>query len=227
MFSTLFALAKYLLTRVKQERDSIDSGPVSFSSSQQLYNMNRIEIREELIEVKNKLEELIKQLSAETEATLPMEEALENIIFNVRLFSTPEKLAQLKRTIGNFISWNPIKDERKIDAQTMNQFFCLYAALWSRPNVLANASLADFVRQMALWFPQWIPQDTDKKKFGRFTKALSAEQSHWKDENGKLKKVTEWKKFIQENKMKSQKTTHFERVAMEIYLSVNQLVKGW
>ena len=184
-------------------------------------------IREELIEVRNKIDELIKQLGTETEVISPAEESLENIIFNVRLFSTPEKLAQLKRTIGNFISWNPVKDERKIDAQTMNQFFCLYAALWSRPNVLANASLADFVRQMVLWFPQWIPQDTDKKKFGRFTKALSAEQSHWKDENGKLKKVTEWKKFIQEGKMKSQKANHFERRAMEIYLEVNQLVKGW
>ena len=87
--------------------------------------------------------------------------------------------------------------------------------------------MADFVRQMALWFPLWIPQDIDKKKFGRFTKALSTEQSHWKDEKGKLKNVTEWKNFIKERKVQNKKTRHFERLAREIYLAVNQLVKGW
>ena len=67
----------------------------------------------------------------------------------------------------------------------------------------------------------------DKKNFGRFTKALSTEQSHWKDEKGKLKNVTEWKNFIKERKVQNKKTRHFERLAREIYLAVNQLVKGW
>lgn len=184
-------------------------------------------IREELIEVRNKIDDLINQLGTGTEVTPTPEESLENIIFNTQIFNTPEKLEQLKRIIGSLISENPAKDERKIDARTMNQFFCLYAALWSRPNVLANECMADFVRQMAHWFPQWVPQDTDKKKFGRFTKALSSEQSHWKGEKGNLKKVTEWKEFIKKRKMQNQKASHFERVAMEIYLAVNQLVKGW
>lgn len=184
-------------------------------------------IREELIEVRNKIDELIKLLEPETEVTSTPEEPLENIIFNPKLFNTPEKLEQLKRIIGSFISENPARDEMKINAKTMNQFFCLYAALWSRPNVLANECMADFVRQMALWFSQWMPQDTDKKKFGRFTKALSTELSHWKGENGQLKKVTEWKELVKERKIQNQKTRHFERVAMEIYLAVNQMVKGW
>ena len=183
--------------------------------------------REELIEVRDKIDELIKQLGTETEVTSIPEEPLENFIFNTRLFNTPEKLLKLKQTIGSFICENPAKDERKIDAKKMNQFFCLYAALWSRPNVLTNECMADFVRQMALWFPQWIPQDVDRKKFGRFTKALSTEQSHWKDEKGKLKNVTEWKNFIKERKVQNKKTRHFERLAREIYLAVNQLVKGW
>lgn len=176
--------------------------------------------------MRNKLDELIKQLEPGKEATLTPEEPLENIIFNTRLFNTPEKLGQLKRVIGSFISENPAKDEMKVNAKKMNQFFCLYAALWSRPLVLSNESMADFVRQMALWFPRWMPQDSDRKKFGRFTKALSAEQSHWKDENG-LKKVTEWKKFIKENNLQNKKTRHFERLAIEIYLAVNLLVKKW
>ncbi|MBQ8887901.1 MAG: hypothetical protein IJY59_00215 [Bacteroidaceae bacterium] len=111
--------------------------------------------REELIEVRNKIDELIMQLGTETEVTSTPEEPLENIIFNTRLFNTPEKLLMLKQTIGSFICENPTKDEMKIDAKKMNQFFCLYAALWSRPNVLANECMADFVRQMALWFPLW------------------------------------------------------------------------
>ena len=170
-------------------------------------------IREELIEVRDKIDELIKQLGTETEVTSIPEEPL-------------EKLEQLKRVIGSFISENPAKDEKKVNAKKMNQFFCLYAALWSRPLVLANESMADFVRQMALWFPQWVPQGIDKKKFGRFTKALSAEQSHWKDEYG-LKKVTEWKMFILKSKMKNHKAQHFEQLAREIYLTVNQLIKKW
>ena len=176
--------------------------------------------------MRNTLDELIKQLEPGTEVTSIPEEPLENIIFNTKLFNTSEKLGQLKRVIGSFISENPAKDEKKVNAKKMNQFFCLYAALWSRPLVLANESMADFVRQMALWFPQWVPQGIDKKKFGRFTKALSAEQSHWKDENG-LKKVTEWKKFIKENNLQNKKTRHFERLAIEIYLAVNLLVKKW
>lgn len=182
---------------------------------------------ERLIAMRDELDDLINLLGTETEVTSTPEEPLENIIFNPKLFNTPEKLEQLKRIIESFISENPAKDERMIDAKTMNQFFCLYAALWSRPNVLANECMADFVRQMAHWFPLWVPQYTDKKKFGRFTKALSTEQSHWKGENGQLKKVTEWKELVKERKIQNQKTRHFERVAMEIYLAVNQMVKGW
>ena len=180
--------------------------------------------REELIEVRDKIDELIKQLESGTEVVTDFEEPLENIIFNTKLFNTREKLLKLKQTIKRFISENPAKDERKIDAKTMNQFFCLYAALWSRQRVLANESMADFVRQMALWFPQWV--STEKKQFGKFTKALSAEKSHWMDDKG-LKHVTDWKMFIPKSKMKNHKAKHFERLALEIYLSVNQLVKGW
>ena len=85
--------------------------------------------REELIEVRNRIDELIKQLGTETEVTSIPEEPLENIIFNTKLFNTSEKLEQLKRVIGSFISENPAKDEKKVNAKKMNQFFCLYAAL--------------------------------------------------------------------------------------------------
>ena len=181
-------------------------------------------IREELIEVKNKIDELIKRLEPETEVVSISEEYLENIIFNPKLFNTSGKVAKLKQAIGSFIGENPTKDEMKVDAKKMNQFFCLYAALWSRPNVLANEGMVDFVRQMALWFPQWV--SNEKKQLEKFRKALSSEKSHWMDDKG-LKHVIDWKVSITKSKMKNHKAKHFERLAREIYLVVNQLVKEW
>ena len=71
-------------------------------------------IREELIEVRNKLDELIKWLGIETEVASQTELTLENIIFNPKVFDSEKKLYALKQTIGNFISANPTKDEKKM-----------------------------------------------------------------------------------------------------------------
>ena len=46
------------------------------------------------------------------------------------------------------------------------------------------------------------------------------------DDKG-LKHVMDWKMSIPQSKMKDRKAKHFERLAREIYLGVNQLVKGW
>ena len=81
-----------------------------------------------------------------------------------------------------------------------------------------------FVRQMALWFPQWV--SNEKKQLEKFRKALSSEKSHWMDDKG-LKHVMDWKMSVPKSKMKDRKAKHFERLAREIYLGVNQLVKGW
>ena len=173
----------------------------------------------------NNQDEFIKQLVTETEVPLSTEAPLENIIFNPKLFNTSEKLAKLKQVLGSFISHHSIKDEMKIDGRQKNQFFCIYAALWSRPYVLSKTGLADFVRQMALWFPEWVPTDVDKKNFKNFNNALSTEQAHWKDENG-LVKVGEWKKFGKDSSMRVSKAALFANLAQEIYLAVNALVKS-
>ena len=86
-------------------------------------------IREELLEMRDKLDELIKQLEAETEVISPAEDSLENIIFNAKLFNTPERLTKLKQTIENFFSDSPTNEDKKINVRSKNQFFCLYAAL--------------------------------------------------------------------------------------------------
>ena len=182
-------------------------------------------IREELIEVRNKIDELIKQLGTETEVTSPAEESLENIIFNTRLFNTPEKLAVLKETLEDFFCDNPTKDYGKLNVRSKNQFFCLYAALWSRPGVLANTRIADFVKQMVLWFPQWTANEKDVKVIRHLKDALYDEQQNWKL-NDTLQNVTEWCKFINQGCMSKTKARRFGQLAMSIYTSVNQLVKN-
>ena len=179
-------------------------------------------IREELIEVRNKLDELIKQLSTETELALPTEEPLENIIFNPKFFDDVEKLYALKQTIENFISISPTKDEKKIDARTKNQFFYLYAALWSLPDVLADDSMVSFVRQMTLWFPECL--SSEKKEQRNYEQSLSHEKKKWEQED-ELLKVSEWKAFIKKSGMSLKKAKHFEALAMTIYTTVNELLK--
>ena len=183
-------------------------------------------IREELIEVRKKIDELIKQLETETEVISPAEESLENIIFNARLFNTPEKLAKLKEALENFFCDNPTKDYGKLNVRSKNQFFCLYAALWSRPGVLANTRIADFVKQMILWFPQWTADENDVKVIRQLKEALYDEKQNWKLNDVQLK-VTDWHLFINQGSMSKAKARHFGKLAMAIYASVNQLIKDF
>ncbi len=171
----------------------------------------------------NNLDDLIKQLGAETEIIIPVEESIENIIFNPKVFNTPEKLVRLKQTISGCIGENPTKNEKKIDAKTKNQFFYMYVSLWSLPDVLADESMVNFVRQMALWFPEWLP--SEKKGQRNFEQSLSHEKKKWEQED-ELLKVTEWKTFIKKSSMSLKKAKYFEALAITIYTTVNELLKG-
>ena len=170
----------------------------------------------------NDLDELIKQLEVETEVTTLVEESLENIIFNPSFFDTGKKLYALKQTIGTFICKNPAKSESKIDASSKNQYFYLYAALWSLPNVLADDSMVNFVRQMALWYPEYI--SADKKEQRNYELSLSHEKQKW-EKDGVLLKVMDWKGFIAKNGMQKNKAVRFEGLAMEIFTTLNLLIK--
>ena len=180
------------------------------------------EFSEELIKMRDKLDELIKQLETETEVTTPVEEPLENIIFNPIFFDTGKKLYALKQTIGTFICKNPAKSESKIAASSKNQYFYLYAVLWSLPNVLADDSMVNFVRQMALWYPEYI--SADKKEQRNYELSLSHEKQKW-EKDGVLLKVMDWKGFIAKNGMQKNKAVRFERLAMEIFTTLNLLIK--
>ena len=181
------------------------------------------EIIERLLVMRDTIDDIISQLEDEIKVVPSPQEQLENIIFNPKLFNTSEKLAMLKQTIGSFISENPTKDEMKVDARTKNQFFYLYAALWSLLDVLADESMVSFVRQMALWFPESIP--SEKKKQRNYEQSLSHEKKKWEQEN-ELLKVTEWKTFIKKSGMSVKKAKRFEVLAMTVYTTVNELLKG-
>lgn len=180
-------------------------------------------IVERLLVMRNTIDDIISLLEDEFEPTPSKPEPLENIIFNAKLFNTPEKLEQLKQTIGNFISKNPVKDDRIIDARTKNQLFYLYAALWSLSDVLADESMVSFVRQMALWFPEYLP--SEKKEQRNYEQSLSHEKKKW-EQKDELLKVSEWKAFIKKSGMSLKKAKHFEALAMTIYTTVNELLKG-
>ena len=171
---------------------------------------------------RNKLDELIKRLGTETVVASQTELTLENIIFNPKVFDSEKKLYALKQTIGNFISANPTKDEKKIDVRTKNQFFYLYAALWSLPNVLTDESMVNFVRQMALWFPQHL--SSEKKMCRKYERSLSYEKQKW-ERNGMLLEVMDWKGLIAKNGMQKNKAVRFERLAREIFTTLNLLIK--
>lgn len=168
-------------------------------------------------------EDIIRQVKIE-ETWIPKrtEVHLENIIFNPKLFNTQEKLGKLKQTLGGFICDNPTKDEKKVDARTKNQFFYLYAALWSLPDVIADDSMANFVRQLAIWFPEWLP--SEKKKQRSYEQSLSHEKKKWEKQE-RLLKVTEWKSFIKQSGMSISKATYFEALAMKVYTSLNLMIK--
>ena len=180
-------------------------------------------IVERLLVMRNTIDDIISQLEDELEPTPSTPEQLENIIFNPKFFDGEKNLYVLKQTIGNFISTNPTKDEKKIDARTKNQFFYLYAALWSLPDVLADESMVGFVRQMALWFPECLP--SEKKEQRNYEQSLSHEKKKWELED-ELLKVSEWKTFIKKSGMRLKKAKHFEALAMTIYTTVNELLKS-
>jgi hypothetical protein len=91
--------------------------------------------------------------------------------------------------------------------------------------VLAKTRIADFVKQMVLWFPQWTADAKDVKAIQHLKDALYDEQQNWKLDDV-LQNVTEWYKFINHGRMSKTKARHFGQLAMSIYTSVNQLVKN-
>lgn len=150
---------------------------------------------------------------------------LENLIFNSRKFNNQDRLHQLKNLMDDCFSIDASvlaqRDCKKINPQKMNQFFCLYAALYSL-NLLSEDSVKSFVHQLALWFPQWVNVENEEK----VTKAIYDEQLGWK-QNGVLVPCMEWQALISRGESTDSKRNRFRRIAQEIYANLNQLVKTY
>lgn len=150
---------------------------------------------------------------------------LENLIFNSRKFNNQDRLHQLKNLMDDCFSIDASvlaqRDCKKINPQKMNQFFCLYAALYSL-NLLSEDSVKSFVHQLALWFPQWVNVENEEK----VTKAIYDEQLGWK-QNGVLVPCMEWQALISRSESTDSKRNRFRRIAQDIYANLNQLVKTY
>ena len=150
---------------------------------------------------------------------------LENLIFNSRKFTNQDRLHQLKNLMDDCFSIDASvlaqRDCKKINPQKMNQFFCLYAALYSL-NLLSEDGVKSFVHQLALWFPQWVNAENEEK----VTKAIYDEQLGWK-QNGVLVPCMEWQALISRSESTDSKRNRFRRIAQDIYANLNQLVKTY
>ena len=150
---------------------------------------------------------------------------LENLIFNSRKFNNQDRLHQLKNLMDDCFSIDASvlaqRDCKKINPQKMNQFFCLYAALYSL-NLLSEDGVKSFVHQLALWFPQWVNVENEEK----VTKAIYDEQLGWKL-NGVLVPCMEWQALISRSESTDSKRNRFRRIAQDIYANLNQLVKTY
>lgn len=148
---------------------------------------------------------------------------LENLIFNGKKINNQDRLYQLKELMDGCFTMDALelaqKDCKKINPQKMNQFFCLYAALYSL-NLLLDVNVKSFVQQLALWFPQLVNKENEEK----ILKAIYDEQTHWK-QNGVLVPCMEWQGLISRTEGGDSKKNRFRRITQEIYGNLNQWMK--
>ena len=163
--------------------------------------------------------------TSEEEEENDNKEILENLIFNYQRFNNQDRLHQLKNLMNDSFSIDATelsrKDCKKINPQFKNQFFCLYAALYSL-KLLSDDSVKSFVHQLALWFPQWVNEGNEEK----VVKAIYDEQLGWK-QNGVLTPCLEWQSMISRSESVDSKRNRFRRITQEIYANLNQLVKTY
>ena len=150
--------------------------------------------------------------------TKPEGEIVRNLIFATMLFRNEEALWKLKVIVRKAVK------EYRASGQK-NRLYCLYAALWSVPGVLAHKEAPDFLRQLKLWFADDFPEE-GTVEFARLCDNLHKEARSWGGWKTPVK-VNEWKSYaLQRKGMNKKKVTQFVSVAMEIFLPLNGLVKN-
>ena len=149
--------------------------------------------------------------------TKPEGEIVRNLIFATMLFRNEEALWKLKVIVRKAVK------EYRVSGQK-NRLYCLYAALWSVPGVLAHKEAPDFLRQLKLWFADDFPEE-GTPEFARLCDNLHKEARSWGGWKTPVK-VNEWKSYaIKRAGRRSSKIDNFVSVAMETFVPLNGLVK--
>ncbi len=115
-----------------------------------------------------------------------------NIIFSHRLFSTEGRLERVRALLLDYIQ-NAEPDTFMQSPRCQLLPGCLhewyFVLMAIRQSGVANADMKDshFVRQMHVWFPEFIPVKHGQDPKGvmrRYAKAISAERGHWVQDAG-------------------------------------------
>ena len=149
--------------------------------------------------------------------TIPEGEIVRNLIFGTMLFRDNEALWKLKKILRKAVT-------EYLHSGQKNRLYCLYAALWSVPGVLAHKEASDFIRQLRLWFADDFPEE-GTVEFVRLCDNLHKEARSWGGWKTPVK-VNEWKSYaIKRAGRRSSKIDNFVSVAMETFVPLNGLVK--
>lgn len=157
---------------------------------------------------------------------------LTNDVFSVDIFTTNERLKQLRDAIANAISWN---EAGKIDLSSSYMWYWLYAALLDAGMFETNKNRQNrvtdvrFVNQIMKWFPDIMKSCGEGKVYVRkISKAMSTERKKW-TMNGKLIGLRD----VVANKsrlvgVKQEKINHFIDVAYKgLYMPLAELKHDW
>ena len=157
---------------------------------------------------------------------------LTNDVFCIDIFTTNERLKQLRDAIANAISWD---DDKKIDLSSSYMWYWLYAALLDAGMFETNKNRQNrvtdvgFVNQIMKWFPDIMKSCGEGKVDVRnISKAMSTERKKW-TMNGKPIGLRD----VEANKsrlvgVKQEKIKHFIDVAYKgLYIPLVKLKDDW
>ena len=148
---------------------------------------------------------------------MPEGENVTNLIFATQLFGKAEARWELKKLLRK-----PVKEY--LASGQKNRLYCLYAALWSVPGVLAQKEAPDFLRQLRLWFADDFPEE-GTPEFDRLCDNLHKEARSWGGWKTPIR-VNEWKSHAMKQRgMRESKINLFVSVAMETFVPLNGLAK--
>lgn len=144
------------------------------------------------------------------------DELLVNDVFSDELFTTNERLLQLRTIINESVGMG---DQDKTDLSKGLEWYWLYQAIYdaglfeTRSNRENVVTVVGFVRQIAKWLPDIINID-DEERIRNICKSMSAEQGKWMM-NGKPVNLVD----IEANKrrMTAMKSAKIERIVRVAY----------